>query len=45
VVAAIKGNAIAEGFELLYAADTRIVAENTGYGLQEVKSGMSGCSF
>ncbi len=37
VVAAINGNAIAGGFELLYAADIRIAAENARFGLQEVK--------
>jgi enoyl-CoA hydratase len=37
VVAAINGNAIAGGFELLYAADIRIAAENAKFGLQEVK--------
>jgi len=37
VVAAINGNAIAGGFELLYAADIRIAADNARFGLQEVK--------
>lgn len=37
VVAAVNGNAIAGGFELLYAADIRIAAENARFGLQEVK--------
>jgi len=37
VVAAVNGNAIAGGFELLYATDIRIAAENARFGLQEVK--------
>jgi enoyl-CoA hydratase len=37
VVAAVNGNAIAGGFELLYAADIRVAAENARFGLQEVK--------
>ena len=37
VVAAVNGNAIAGGFELLYAADIRIASENARFGLQEVK--------
>ena len=37
VVAAVNGNAIAGGFELLYGTDIRIAAENARFGLQEVK--------
>jgi len=37
VVAAVNGNAIAGGFELLYAADIRVASENASFGLQEVK--------
>jgi len=37
VVAAVNGNAIAGGFELLYAADIRVASENARFGLQEVK--------
>jgi enoyl-CoA hydratase len=37
VVAAVNGNAIAGGFELLYGADIRVAAENARFGLQEVK--------
>ncbi len=37
VVAAVNGNAIAGGFELLYGTDIRIAAESARFGLQEVK--------
>jgi len=37
IVAAINGNAIAGGFELLYAADIRVASKNARFGLQEVK--------
>jgi len=40
VVAAVNGNAIAGGFELLYGTDIRIAAENARFGLQEVKWGV-----
>jgi enoyl-CoA hydratase len=37
LIAAVNGNAIAGGMELLYATDIRIVAEEARFGLQEVK--------
>lgn len=37
VIAAINGNAIAGGFEILYSTDIRIAAEHARFGLQEVK--------
>ncbi|MBC2710301.1 MAG: enoyl-CoA hydratase/isomerase family protein [Desulfosarcina sp.] len=37
VIAAINGNAIAGGFEILYNTDIRVAAENARFGLQEVK--------
>jgi enoyl-CoA hydratase len=37
VIAAINGNAIAGGMELLYATDIRVAAEDARFGLQEVK--------
>jgi enoyl-CoA hydratase len=37
VVAAINGNAIAGGMELLYSTDIRVAAEDARFGLQEVK--------
>lgn len=37
VVAAINGNAIAGGMELLYGTDIRIAADNARFGLQEVR--------
>jgi enoyl-CoA hydratase len=40
VVAAVNGNAIAGGMELLYATDIRVAAERARFGLQEVKWGV-----
>lgn len=37
IIAAINGQAIAGGMELLYSTDIRIAAENARFGLQEVK--------
>ena len=37
VIAAINGNAIAGGMELLYSTDLRVAAEEARFGLQEVK--------
>jgi enoyl-CoA hydratase len=37
VIAAINGNAIAGGMELLYSTDLRVAAEDARFGLQEVK--------
>jgi len=37
VIAAVNGDAIAGGFEFLYAADIRVGSENARFGLQEVK--------
>jgi enoyl-CoA hydratase len=37
IIAAINGDAIAGGFEFLYAADIRIGSEHARFGLQEVK--------
>lgn len=37
VIAAINGNAIAGGFEILYNTDIRVAAEDARFGLQEVK--------
>jgi len=37
VIAAINGNAIAGGFEILYNTDIRVAAEGARFGLQEVK--------
>jgi len=37
VIAAVNGNAIAGGMELLYSTDIRIAGENARFGLQEVK--------
>jgi enoyl-CoA hydratase len=37
VIAAINGNAIAGGFEILYSTDIRVAAEDARFGLQEVK--------
>ena len=37
VIAAINGNAIAGGFEILYRTDIRVAAEDARFGLQEVK--------
>lgn len=37
VIAAVNGDAIAGGFEFLYATDIRIGSENARFGLQEVK--------
>jgi enoyl-CoA hydratase len=37
VVAAVNGNAIAGGMELLYGTDIRIAADNARFGLQEVR--------
>ncbi len=37
VIAAINGNAIAGGFEILYSTDIRVAAEQARFGLQEVK--------
>jgi enoyl-CoA hydratase len=40
VVAAVNGNAIAGGMELLYATDIRVATERARFGLQEVKWGV-----
>lgn len=40
VVAAVNGNAIAGGMELLYSTDIRVAAEGARFGLQEVKWGI-----
>jgi len=40
IVAGINGHAIAGGLELLYAADIRIAAQGSRFGLQEVKWGI-----
>ena len=40
VVAAVNGNAIAGGMELLYSTDLRVAAEGARFGLQEVKWGI-----
>ncbi len=37
IIAAINGNAIAGGMEVLYGTDIRIASENARFGLQEVK--------
>ena len=37
VIAAINGDAIAGGFEMLYNTDIRVAAEEARFGLQEVK--------
>ena len=37
VIAAVNGNAIAGGLELLYATDLRVAAETARFGLQEVR--------
>jgi enoyl-CoA hydratase len=37
VIAAINGNAIAGGFEILYNTDLRVAADQARFGLQEVK--------
>jgi enoyl-CoA hydratase len=37
IIAAINGDAIAGGFEFLYATDIRVASENARFGLQEVK--------
>ena len=37
VIAAINGDAIAGGFEILYNTDIRVAAEEARFGLQEVK--------
>jgi enoyl-CoA hydratase len=37
VIAAVNGNAIAGGFEILYNTDIRVAAEDARFGLQEVK--------
>ena len=37
MIAAINGDAIAGGFEILYNTDIRVAAENARFGLQEVK--------
>ena len=37
VVAAVNGNAIAGGMELLYATDIRVAADTARFGLQEVR--------
>jgi enoyl-CoA hydratase len=37
VIAAVNGNAIAGGFEILYSTDIRVAAEQARFGLQEVK--------
>jgi enoyl-CoA hydratase len=37
VVAAVNGNAIAGGLELLYATDLRVAADTARFGLQEVR--------
>jgi enoyl-CoA hydratase len=37
IIAAINGDAIAGGLEILYATDIRIAAEHSRFGLQEVK--------
>ncbi|MBW1813925.1 MAG: enoyl-CoA hydratase/isomerase family protein [Deltaproteobacteria bacterium] len=37
IIAAVNGDAIAGGFEFLYATDIRVASENARFGLQEVK--------
>lgn len=37
LVAAVNGNAIAGGMELLYGTDIRVASENARFGLQEVR--------
>lgn len=37
LIAAINGDAIAGGFEILYSTDIRVAAEDARFGLQEVK--------
>lgn len=40
IIAAVNGDAIAGGMELLYSADIRIAAQGIRFGLQEVKWGI-----
>lgn len=40
IVAAVRGHAVAGGFELLLACDLRVIAEDTRLGLTEVQRGL-----